>query len=134
MCEFWFRGCRYDSSYCFNLGMPALPHVGDTLLFNFIRAVSGYNYFYIKEILYERDLGKTKIIIECEQGIRYNKFREFLLDKARFLNDIDIMEEYESRFYLDEMLQTYARKGLMPSAETIQREREDRFKRWRSGN
>lgn len=131
LCEFWFSG-YHDGQFCsFNLGLPALPHVGDSLNFLFVRASLGCDYFNIKEISYDRNHGSTKIVIHCEAGVRYNKFRELLLDKARFMNEIGIMTEYEARPYLDEMLQAYERKGHIPSVETIKQEREEHFKFWK---
>ena len=130
LCEFYISGYRDGMACCFNFGLPALPHVGDTLVFPFVKATLDCNYFFIKEISYHRNMGKTRIAIHCEAGVRYNKFREFLLDKARFMDEIGIMTEYEARPYLDEMLQAYERRGHVPSVETIKREREERWKRW----
>lgn len=132
-CSFLLSGYSDGHFRLINFGVPVLPRVGESLNYIFARAAVGCDYFYVNEILYERELGKTKIEIVCKAGTRYNKYREFLLDKARFLDEIDFRTEYDARPHLDEMLQAYARKGHMPSSEVIQREREARFKRWRSG-
>ena len=119
LCSFLLSGYSDGHLRLINFGVPVLPRVGETLNFIFARAAVGCDYFYVNEILYERELGKTKIEIVCKAGTMYNKYRELLLDKARFLDDIDFRTEYDARPYLDEMLQTYARKGHMPSVETI---------------
>ena len=129
LCEFWFSDCRYNSFCSISLGIPVLPHVGDRLNIIFLRAKLGYDYFYIEEIRYERYLGKTKIIIDCKPGIRYNKYRELLLDKARFMGEINFRTEYEERsFILDEMLRVYEIKGHVPSIETLKKGWADRYK------
>ena len=129
-CSFWFTGFREGRSCYFSFGIPALPHVGDNLDFCFVRAALGCDFFYIKDISHNRQGGKTSIMIDCEAGTRYNRFREFLLDKARFMNEIGFMTEQNARQYLDDMLRAYEKKGHVPSVETIIREREERWKRW----
>ena len=37
LCEFYISGYRDGMACCFNFGLPALPHVGDTLVFPFGR-------------------------------------------------------------------------------------------------
>lgn len=130
LCGFWFSGFQEERYCSFSFGLPALPHVGDMLNFYFVRAVLGCDFFYIKDIYHNRDKGKTSIIIDCEAGVRYNRFRELLLDKTRFMNEIGIMTEHDARPYLDDMLRSYEKKGYIPSVETIIREREERWKRW----
>ena len=130
LCGFWFSGFREGRSCYFSFGIPALPHVGDNLDFCFVRAALGCDFFYIKDISHNRQGGKTSIMIDCEAGARYNRFREFLLDKARFMNEIGFMTEHDARPYLDDMLRAYEKKGHVPSVETIIREREERWKQW----
>ena len=60
-----------------------------------------------------------------------NHYREFLLEKARFMNQIDYKTESEANLYLDEMLQFYEKNGYVPSIETIKQEREELYKLWR---
>lgn len=130
LCEFWFSGFQEERYCSFSFGLPALPHVGDTLDFCFVRAAIGCDFFYIKDIRHYRQGRKTCIEIDCEAGTKYNKFREFLLDKAQFMNEIGFMTEHNARPYLDDMLRAYEKKGYVPSVETIIREREERWKRW----
>lgn len=130
LCDFLFSGFREDRSCSFSFGLPALPHVGDTLDFCFVRAALGCDFFYIRGIRHDRHGGKTSIMIDCEAGTGLNRFREFMLDKARFMNEIGIMTEYEARPYLDDMLRAYERKGHVPSVEAVIRESEERWKRW----
>ena len=130
LCSFWFSGFREERSCFLSFGLPALPHVGDHMDCCFVRAALGCDFFYIKGIRHNRQGGKTSILIDCEAGVRYNKFREFLLDKARFMNEIGFMTEHNAHPYLDDMLRAYERKGYVPSVDTIIREREERWKRW----
>lgn len=130
LCGFLLSGFR-EERYCFlSFGLPALPHVGDTMDICFVRAALGCDFFYIKGIRHNRQGGKTSIMIDCEAGTELNRFREFLLDKARFMNEIGFMTEQNARPYLDDMLRAYEKKGYVPSVETIIREREERWKRW----
>ena len=130
LCGCWFSGYDKERSCHFNLGLPVLPHAGETLNFTFVRATLNCDYFYIKRISHNRDGGKTRITIECKVGTSYNQFREFMLDKALFMNEIGFMTEYEAPYNLDEMLQAYERNGHVPSVEEIIRERRERFKLW----
>ena len=130
LCSFWFSGFREDRSCFLSFGLHALPHVGDHMDCCFVRAALGCDFFYIQGIRHNRQGGKTSITIDCEAGTELNRFREFLLDKARFMNEIGFMTEHSARPYLDDMLRAYEKNGYVPSVDTIIRERNERWKRW----
>lgn len=134
LCEFWLTDYLNERSCIISFGFAALPHVGDTIDLMFVRAAVGQECFHVIEIKHIRYDGKTKIMIVCKPGYFYNKYRELLLDKARFMNEIGYMTERNAHTYLDDMLRHYEKKGYIPEVETIIKEREERLKYWREHN
>lgn len=137
LCTFLFSGFEYGRTCSFSFGLPAVPHPDDTLIFEFVKAALDCDYFYIKEITFARDCGNPSITIHTkpkELFERINRYREFLIEKARFMNQIDYETESKSHYYLDEMLRYYENKGYVPSVETIKQEREELYKFWREHN
>ena len=127
LCTFLLSGFEYDRTCSFSFGVPTLPHSGDTFSFPFVKAALDWDSFYIKEISFLRFFGDTMIYIHCNPKKKYestNQYREFLLEKARFMNQIDYKTESKARYYLDDMLRFYDKNGYVPSIETIEKERE----------
>ena len=134
LCCFLLSGFEYDRTCTFSFGLPTIPHRGDTLNFKFVSAALDCDSFYINDIRFSRFYGETNMFIHCNPKEHFrstNHYREFLLEKARFMNQIDYKTESEANLYLDEMLQFYEKNGYVPSIETIKQEREELYKLWR---
>lgn len=128
LCCFLLSGFEYDRTCAFSFGVPTIPHRGDSLSFRFTNAALDCESFYIQDVRFSRFFGETNIFIHCDPRNSYrstNHYREFLLEKARFMNQINYKTESRANMYLDEMLQFYEKKGYVPSVETIKQEMEE---------
>ena len=76
----------------------------------------------------DHEYGHSTIHIDCSPRYHHNEYKTWLLEKARFLNDINLWTLPPEELVLDDMLRVYARKGYMPTEEQIRNEWKNRWK------
>ena len=76
----------------------------------------------------DHEYGHSTIHIDCCPRYHHNEYKTWLLEKARFLNDINLWTLPPDELVLDDMLRAYARKGHMPTEEQIRNEWKNRWK------
>lgn len=84
---------HYDDYCIFNFTLPTVPRIYDRIGFYFIKAAMGTNYFWVKDIMYYIEENEVQIIISLHGNI-LNKYRELMLDKALFNNEINLHDKF----------------------------------------
>lgn len=94
----------------FNLWLPVMFNQFDRFNFYFISAKVETSSFWVVDIFHRHENGKTNVSVNLKGGFP-NKYRELLLAKAEFMNEISFREKYELYDYqLDKKLIEYARR------------------------
>lgn len=96
---------HYDDSCMFNLSLVALPREYETFNFFFVKAKVGIDHFWVNKVEYDVGVESTSVTIWLKGGF-VNRFRQFALDKALFLEHIHFMEVFDKTdFEIDDRLQ-----------------------------
>lgn len=127
LCCFSFRSYR-DDYVQFYIGLDYIPRKDDNFTFYFAKASIDEGNFIITDVTIDHDYGHTTIHIDCSPRYHHNEYKTWLLEKARFLNDINLWTLPPDELVLDDMLRAYARKGHMPTEEQIRNEWKNRWK------
>lgn len=111
----------HDDFCEFNLGFKQIPRKGDNISFYFARAIINEGCFVVTDIDIDHEYGKHSIYIECKPRYLEDEYRNWLLNKAYFLRDLDYTSMPKESYILDSMLRTYAREGKMPDVEKVKK-------------
>lgn len=125
LCHFSLSSYRNDYMQ-FYLGLDYIPRKDDSLSFYFAKASIDVSNFIITDVTIDHEYGHSTIHIDCSPRYHHNEYKTWLLEKARFLNDINLWTMPPDELVLDDMLRTYARKGEMPSEEQVRNEWKNR--------
>ncbi len=119
---------RYDYFYGFQLWLPVVLNRYDTFIFNFIKGKVNETYFWVEDISYTHEYGKSCYQVDLKGGY-FNSYRELLLEKVKFMNAISLHDLIESSEYdLDDKLREYERSGhIRESEESLQKRRKNRI-------
>ena len=128
LCHFYLT-CSRTKYIQFYLGLDYVPRKGDNLTFYFAKALLDERHFTITDVTIDHEYGRGTIRINCCPHFSHNDYRDWLLEKAHFLNDINHWTQPTDEQLLDDMLRAYAKRGHMPSAEQIRNEKDNRWKR-----
>lgn len=120
LCEVGFHS-PYNDYFEFRLGFDQIPRKGDNITFYYARSFINEGNFVVKEVEIDHSYGETFIYLECKPRYLEDNYRNWLLNKALFLRDLDYSSIPDEKYILDSMLRTYARKGEMPDAEDVKR-------------
>ena len=100
---------HYDDYASFKLTLPVIPREMETFRFDFIKGKIGTSNFWVEGIVYEICNNAVEVSISLKSGWP-NKYREFLLSKAIFKNEIGLQEIHHSYdFQIDEKLKQFYR-------------------------
>lgn len=102
--------CSNGDNYCsFDTSFAVLPCEFETFSFYFVKAKVGADRFWVKKVEHEITDMDNRIMIWLEGSI-LNKYREYALDKALFLEWIHFMDVHDqSSCELDERLKKLSR-------------------------
>jgi hypothetical protein len=119
ICECYFKG-GLDKQYCyFKLGLQHPFTPGDNFNWVFLRGKFSLMAFHVTSVGHEHINGKMKTFINFKIGYG-NRYREMLLEKARFLEVISYDELIDLPEYkIDELLQHRVEKGLSGFPESM---------------
>lgn len=116
--ELFNNGDKYLYEMCFSyfsfngyfyLWLPVMLKPFDRFDFHFVYAKLKTSSFWVEDVSHRHEYGKTIVDVSLKGGYP-NKYRELLLEKVKFLNDISFHEIINiSDFQLDEKLKRYAR-------------------------
>ncbi|RYE56996.1 MAG: hypothetical protein EOP48_06785 [Sphingobacteriales bacterium] len=94
-----------------NVWLEATPAVHETFHCYFVKAKVGTDRFWVKEVSHDIEDGEQEIDVYLEGGF-VNRYREWLLDKARFEGYLSFYELYSLKDYqIDEQLWEFSRRG-----------------------
>ena len=93
----------------------------NNISFYFARAIINEGCFVVTDIDIDHEYGKNSIYIECKPRYLEDEYRNWLLNKAYFLRDLDYTSMPKESYILDSMLRTYAREGKMPDVEKVKK-------------
>ena len=128
LCHFYLT-CSRNNYMQFYLGLDYVPRKGDNLTFYFAKAILDNGHFTVTDVTIDHEYGHGTIRINCCPRFEYNEYKNWLLEKAHFLNDINSWTQPTDEQLLDDMLRAYAKRGRMPSEDQIKSERDNHWKR-----
>ncbi len=117
--ELFNNGEKYLYELCFShfsnfgyfyLWLPVMLKPFDRFDFHFVYAKLKTSSFWVEDVSHRHEYGKTIVDVSLKGGYP-NKYRELLLERAKFMEDISYFELRDlSEFQLDEKLMKYARQ------------------------
>ena len=107
MCSFEYSPSGLEGGFWFNLGVRSIPRVGDIFSFRFVKAVAHYTDFVVNEVTHRYEKGQmgTEVFLRT-QYYEGESYRRLLIDKARFLGYMDILETFGSDYSIDKKLKS----------------------------
>lgn len=127
LCNVGFHSPHNDY-FEFNLGFEQIPRKGDNITFYYARSFINEGNFVITDVDIDHSYGEIFIYLECKPRYLEDEYRNWLLNKAYFLRDLDFASMPKESYILDSMLRAYARDGKMPDADKVKKAWEARFK------
>ena len=100
----------YGAAAWLKIWLEATPRIHETFHCYFVKAKVGTDGFWVREVSHNIVNGEQEIDIYLESGF-VNRYREWLLDKARFEGYLSFQELYQLKDYqIDEQLLEFSKR------------------------
>ena len=105
LCSFEYSSPGNGGGFWFNLGVKSIPRVGELFSFRFVSPLEKFPDFVVKEVTHRFERGKMEVEVflrpKCYSGGIY---RDLLIDKARFMGYMDILDLGRLDYAIDDKL------------------------------